>query len=529
MPERREALGRRSARTFSVLTLGRLFSLLVGIASVIIIARMLGPAEYGIYTLAFGFYALVSATGNFGFGVYLAKYLAEYEDARNGKMFGSALTSSFLSVAAIGAALMIAGILASGYVAGLFPGSNSSASIFVIASVAMFFSMLYGTSDYAMIGMGKNAAAVVMETGENLVLIVASVLLIQGGFGAAGAMYGLLISYVVAGVLGTLYVFKESVRQMHIKLGLPSMAEVKHSFRYSMPVAANNALSNGIIGFGTLLLGAFVTSSVLGNYGIANKARGTLALFYTTAAMTFLPALSISVARDAGKKGEKEGGRLERVYNKVLLYSMMLTVPMMVYIAVFAMPLTYLFITHAFISAPLYLTLMAAGTIVGLIGTYTANLFMAVGKTTKLLHYSVISAAVQLVALVALTAAWSTIGNIVALFFIGSLVSNWLLIRGAKKSLGVSLHYGKLLRTFASNAVLAAALVPGLLIHSLPLELAYGAAVTAAAYPVLLVLFRVIDKEEIGILSRSTAGLKALGAIANPVIGYFNALMRYLQ
>ncbi len=190
MKEEKESLGSRSARTFSVLGIGRVVGLLLGVITVIIVARMLEPAGYGIYTLAFAFFMLIGATNNFGFGVYLAKHLAEYEEKNDKESFRKSLSSGYLSVAVIGILLSLLGIACSGVLASLLSSTGIQASTFALASTVIFFFMLYGTSDYALIGLGKNTVAVIVENLENVVLLVASVVLIGMGYGPNGAIAG---------------------------------------------------------------------------------------------------------------------------------------------------------------------------------------------------------------------------------------------------------------------------------------------------------------------------------------------------
>lgn len=527
MAEARETLGRRSARTFSVLTLGRIASLIIGIASIVVIARMLGPSQLGVYTLAFAFYSLLWSASNFGFGVYLTKHLAEHSDSRDSRRFSAALNVGYLSVGAIGLVLALAGVGASGYAAALFHGSVSGPGIFVLAAAAIFFSMLYGTSDYALIGLGKNSAAIAMEIGENVVLLAASVLLILAGFGAAGAIAGLLISYVVAGIAGTGFVFWVASREMGFRFSLPTRKEIGKAFRFSLPVAASNVVGSGgaLLGFAPLLLGIFVSTTVLGNFQVASKAGAAIALLCSTAGNAILPTLSIALARE--RRGGKGSG-VGEVYNKTMLYSMAATVPLIVYLGVFAGPLVYVFFSPSFGSAPLYLSMMALGTIIGLLGLYATTLFVAVGKTSRLFYYTAAALAVQVAALVALTPYWGAAGNIFAVYFIGSAVTDFLLIRGARTSLGVRTRYGKLLRMFAANAALAAVLALGLLLGNPFLELAYGLAAGAVIYPPLLALSGAVNWDDIKLLAESVKGLPALDSIAGPVITYLKVFVRYI-
>ena len=529
MAEEEETLGKRSARAFSVLTLGRIASLLIGIASIVVIARMLGPSQLGVYALAFAFYSLLWSASNFGFGVYLTKHLAEHHDKRDTARFASVLNVGYLSVAAIGIVLTLMGIGASGYAAALFGGSGADAGIFVLAAVTIFFSMLYGTSDYALIGLGKNTAAIAMEIGENAVLLVASVLLIQMHWGAGGAIAGMLISYVAAGIAGTYFVFRFASKEMGFRFRLPKRSEIRDAFRFSIPVAASNVMgtSGALLGFAPLLLGVFVSTAVLGNYQIASKASSAIALFCATAANAILPTLSIALARE--RRGGKGSG-VEAVYNKTLLYSMVATVPMIAYFGVFATPLIYVFFSQSFATAPLYLSMMALGTIIGLMGMYATTLFTAVGKTSKLFYYTAIAMAVQVAALVVLTPLWGAAGNILAVFFIGSAATDFLLVRGARTSLGVRTRWGKLLRAFASNAALA--MIMGLVLVLTPdplLELSCGAVAVVALYPPLLALTGAMDKKDVKIFSESVRGLPALNWIAGPVINYLKVFVQYLE
>ena len=112
----------------------------------------------------------------------------------------------------IGILLSLLGIAFSGVLASLFSSTGIQASTFALASTVIFFFMLYGTSDYALIGLGKNTVAVIVENLENVVLLVASVVLIGMGYGPDGAIAGILISYVFAAAVGTWLVFKYSHR-----------------------------------------------------------------------------------------------------------------------------------------------------------------------------------------------------------------------------------------------------------------------------------------------------------------------------
>jgi len=526
MAKQKESLGSRSARTFSVLTIGRIISLIIGVASIIIIARLLGPVEYGVFTLAYAFFLLVSATSNFGFGVYLTKHLSEAEDKKDNEAFARALGAGYLSIIIVGRLLTVIGIGVSGYVASVFQAQGVTQLILILVSSIIFFAMLYGTSDYALIGAGKNAMAMSLEIFENIVLLVASLMLIWMGYGVSGAIVGILISYVAAAGVGTYFIFRFAHRSMRVRINWPTLKEIKSAFKFSIPIAAYNFLNNSVTNFGTLFLGLFASTYILGNYGIASRASTILNLFYTTTAVTLLPTLTIAVSRN-GKKAESK--RIDAVYNRALVYSVIASTPLIAYIGVFSAPLIYLLISHSFGSAPLYLSLMAFGTMIGLAGIYAMNLFVALGKTSKLLTYGVICFFIQLITLLVLVPMLGAVGAIISLFFIDSLSCCYFFLRGARTVLGMRTDYNKLLRAFASNLLLIVVFAFGLLDANFVVELVYGLAALIVSYPFFLILLRAIEKEDVQVMREATEKLPALSFLLNPFLSYFGALIKYMQ
>lgn len=526
MKDKKESLGSRSARTFSVLGIGRIIGLLIGILTIVIIARILGPANYGIYTLAFAFFTLMGSTNNFGFGVYLTKHLAEYGEKKDMEGFRKALASGYFSVIVVGMVITLVGIAVSGFLASSLHSTGITASTFIIASAIVVFFMLYGTSDYALIGLGKNAVAITVENLENVVLLVASVALVEMGYGPDGAIAGILISYVFAAILGTYLVLRYSHRQTGKGLEWPTLEQLRRAFEFSIPVAVSNFLGNAAASFGTLFLGLFVAASIVGNFGIANRANALFAVIYSTTAVTLLPTLTLAYDRSGGKTG---GRGFAKIYNKVLIYSIIATVPIIAFFGVFSTPVIYLLVSQSFSTAPLYLTLMAFGIIINLAGTYITSLFVAKGKMKQLILYGLISALAQVIAVIALVPGFGAVGAIIAIFIIGGIFDSYLFLRGVGKVLKIRTEYKKLAMAFASNIVLSALFAIGLVLPGSILQLLYGVIVLLLAYPPLLVCFRAMNAKDVDSIKGAVEKLPFLSASLGPMLGYFKVLIGHLQ
>ena len=62
-PDYNESLGKRSTRVLSSLFVGRFIATIIAGITFIVVARLLGPSDYGIYTLAVGIYSFIGAVG----------------------------------------------------------------------------------------------------------------------------------------------------------------------------------------------------------------------------------------------------------------------------------------------------------------------------------------------------------------------------------------------------------------------------------------------------------------------------------
>ena len=165
------------------------------------------------------------------------------------------------------------------------------------------------------------------------------------------------------------------------------------------------------------------------------------ALIYSTMAVTLLPTLTLANNRSGGRLG---GRSFDNIYNKIFMYSLIATVPIIAFFGVFSAPVVYLLVSHSYGTAPLYLTLMALGIIINLAGTYITSLFIAKGKTRQLILYSLVSTIAQVIAVIALVPGYGALGAVIAIFLIGGIVDSALFMRGSRTVLKVRTDYGKL-------------------------------------------------------------------------------------
>ncbi len=470
-----------------------------------------------------GFSAFIGAVGHFGIGTYFNKHLAEFIAKDDTDGIVSALNSGYFILAAIGIALSAIGIAFSGLaVAHFFKSSGVHALTLEIASLTILFSMLYGAAYSALVGVSRGKHAALAANLVYTVQLIVGVGLILSGFGVDGAVLGILAGYIVGAAMTGYYIVMALSRYVKIRIYIPSKVEIGNVLRFSLPIAANNLLNSGISNFAIMLLGVYATAYLLGNYGMATKGLNLMLVFSGTMTTVLLATFSSAVA-----KTRRE--RIGAFYNKALLYSLLATLPPIIYIGILSKPLVFIFITKQYSLTPLYVSLMALGTAIGLPWLYSSSFMVANGYVKKVLKYAAVSVAVQLAVLLLLVQRFTTIGVIIAIFFVGNIVSDFLLAEGIKKVIGIRYETKKLFKVMLTGIVAAAFVSVALLVHNLWVQLLIGAALLLAAYPIALVVVGIVNEAMISDITRISKGLPVLDKFINLEVSYIYALSKFFR
>jgi O-antigen/teichoic acid export membrane protein len=523
MAQNAEGFGARTATLVYSITAGQLASTILTLITFIAITRMLQPANYGLYSFAFGFSTLIDAFAAFGVGAYFATKLSIYSIKKDREEIFNVVRSGYAVLIPIAIFLTLLGIALSPLVASLASGINIQAATLMFASATIFFLMIQGASTQALIGFGKPWLSSFVGASTNLVQLVASVGLIYYGYGVNGAIAGMLIGYIYGTVLGVYYMYKFASEYGKLELFIPPMKKIKAAFDYSAPIGINKFLTTALQNFSIILLGIYLVSVAgqvtLGNYGAAIKGYNFLFFVYQTMTTILIPAFSIAIVTKAKK-------HLHGSYNDLLRYSMLLTLPLIVYPAVFAGPGIYLFISQSYSTAAIYLTLISIGTGIGIINAYLDSLMLAEGKTRKTMVYNIESSIIQLVLLLILVPLFyyrygsfaSVLGAIVAVFFIGNIISNVLFMNGVKKEMKIKLEERSMLNIFLCNIALGILLAAFLLGSNVLLaglgtdlldimQLAAGIVLVLVFYPILMAAFGLIRRKDIEVIRAATKKL----------------------
>ncbi|MGC8662646.1 MAG: oligosaccharide flippase family protein [Candidatus Micrarchaeia archaeon] len=513
----KESIGRKSARMLSSLFIGRVVGLLVGVATFIIVARLLGPAYYGIYTLAIGIYSFIGAVGHFGIGTYFNKHIAESVYKGNPKKINEILSSGYYIIFSSAFVLLLIGVFGSGIISSYFKSQSLLPITVIISSFVLFFSMIYGTVYPALISLGRGKWTAYTILLVQIVNLIGSVSLIKIGLSYNGALLGLMLSYIF-GFFMTIYFIGKAMEPFGgFRLVKININNIKKTLSFSFPMAANNLVSNLVNNFAVLLLGLFATSVLLGNYGAATKGLSMLQTFYSTMFVVLLPTFSAIAVKNS---------KIQNLFNKTIIYSLILIFPIVLYVGIFAKPLVYILVTNKYNLAPFYLFLISIGVIIGLPSLYISSFMVSKGRVIKVLKYNSISAAIEFLSLVMLVPYLKVVGVIISLFFIGSTSNDILFISGIYKNFNIRFDLKRLLKLIAASILFATLISVSLFFKSYWLEVILGFALSIVLYPILIAILGVVDRQFIKDILRFTKGIPFVEKIASYIVSYMNYFIR---
>jgi O-antigen/teichoic acid export membrane protein len=262
-------------------------TVLLGLNS-IIIARLLGPANYGLYTLSFTIPYFLLGFINLGMTTAAQRYISEF--IAKGKVEGAKkvfqITSSYmLSLSLVFTVLFL---ILSNYIASTILNRPELATYLRISAFIILLETIFRYISYnQLVALGKSHISSFIDFLNALLRFIFAPLLIILGFGIAGAIFGVLAGYTVAGIVGItylLYIFRGIKAEGNISL--------KSIFSYNIPFSIL-----GIIGLISnevqyILLSRLTIASDIGNYAAANNLTSIITIFTYPLSQITLPTFS---------------------------------------------------------------------------------------------------------------------------------------------------------------------------------------------------------------------------------------------
>ena len=508
---------------------GLMVSTVIQAVGTIYLASLLSPSEMGLYTLALAAPTLISLFRDWGVSSALVKYTAQYNSEGQLTRAKRILRTSLVFEVVVGFVLTIVSVLLSSVFAGLYHAA-SIAPLIEVASLMILINAFVTVAQAAFTGferMELNNVSLIVQAVVKVVLVSSLVIL---GFGVFGAVLGYVVSFVVAGVAGTLLLwlfcrgFKCSplqssslTREAAASGGGDGLGTL---LRYGLPLSIASIIGSFQTQFYTVLMGVYAPAVAVGNYAIASTFVVLITFFATPISTMLFPAFSkLDVNRDYEA--------LKSAFQFSVKYASLLVVPVAVIVMSLSQPAVSTLFGSKYGSAPFFLSLLAVSYLSCAFGNLSlGNLISSQGDTRFNLYLTGVTAVVGFPLGVVLAQMYGVVGVILAIVTAGlpSLVIGLWWVR---KRYRLSAGFGPSVKILLVSALsgLVAFLVQRQLGLASVLNLVMGLAAFVVVFFPGIVITGAINRVDVENLRTMTASLGPVSRLSNSALALIEKLL----
>ncbi|MCL2476423.1 oligosaccharide flippase family protein [Candidatus Bathycorpusculum sp.] len=500
---------------------GLVISTVISSVGTIIIGRLLGADNWGLYTIAIAAPTMIATFRDWGVNTAMVRYTAQYNSENQVSKIRSVFVAGLIFELVLGLALSIASIALSGFLANAYQRPEI-VHLIQIASIFVLSGAMMSAAGAAFTGMERlhlNSIMLIVQSIVKTGLILALVIL---GFGTLGAITGFSIAVLVAGITGVLLMYL-----MYTSLPKPEDgklaigATIKTLLGYGLPLSIGTMLVSLLGFFYSLIMPIFVIdNSIIGNYSLAQTFVVLITFFASPVTTMLFPAFSKLDYRT-------NSADLKNVFQYSVKYAALIVVPVTFLVMSLAEPAIHTLFPEGFSQAPFFLMLLSISYLLTAFGNLSAaNLINSQGDTKYSLKLSILQTAIGFPLGFVLISQFGIIGLIISSLTV-VLPGLVLSLNFIKKRYGVSVAWGasaKILISSALTGVLTYLLVTWLPFISV-IRLAIGVVAFVGIFILIAVFTRTITRTDLENIRTIVGGLGPLRKPLNIVLGILEKLM----
>lgn len=489
---------RDSARGSFFLAVGNILSAVIQAVGVFIVARLLGPELYGVYTLSLVVPLILLNVADFGVNQGLIKFSASMGFTDEKGKIASFLRNAFLFKLLLGLAVSCLAILFSEYFA-VYVFNRPEVIFYIrIASISILLSTIAGTATSAFIGLDRAEYSALTITVQAATKTLLSILLVMLGLSLTGAVIGFVLGALAAALAGTIFLIKIYKQLFSLKENSLGFNEtLKALVGYGFPIYLSALFTSLIPEFQSIILSMYTTNTEIGNFKASLNFITLINLLTLSIATALFPAFS---------KLDKNGAEIRKFFSFSMKYTTLLIVPASTAMIIFSKQIIQIIYGPEYVLAPTFLALHSLLFLLAGLGFQVLNsLFNGLNETFITLKMGLTTFLVFILLGPALTMQYSVPGMIIAIIT-SNLTATVYGAYKAKTKFRVEYPYKNLLPIYLAAALSAASafLILETTQLSTILKLTLAATAYIISYITLLPLTRAINKREIDEIRTAT-------------------------
>jgi O-antigen/teichoic acid export membrane protein len=386
----------------SVVFLGLFVELGVSFLAKLVIARVLGPVDYGVVALGVTTMVIVSTVVLLGLNTGIGRSLPRYKDRehRRGVLVSAFQIAVPLSIVAGLSVFVTAPTIAT--VGFDDPSVTPVLRVFgLIIPLAAVVKLAVGGTQ----GLQQALPKVYIRNFALPVTRFAAVLVaLFLGFGAIGIAWAYAIAYAVAAVVGIYVLFR---RTPLFSWEIDAIPMHRTLLTFSAPLVISTTMTLFLSDIDTFMLGYFVTTGAVGVYNTVYPLAHLLIIAMSSFGFIFMPVVS-----ELHENGETESVR--RIYQVATKWIFLLTFPIFAIMVLFPTQTIRLTFGPKYVGGNLALVVLAVAFFTHAVAGPNANALTSIGRTRTIMYDNTLVAALNFVLNLALIPQYSILGAAIA-------------------------------------------------------------------------------------------------------------------
>ena len=505
-------IGKKSATGSFQLFIGQASSTAIMAIGTIILARLITPAEYGLYSIALIPSYMAILLRGWGINSAITRFTASLRAQKSEEKTYEIIKAGVIFETTTGFILTLILISLSGFIASAVFNRPESALLIAITSATVFAGGLQTAAQSTFMGFEKMELNSLTSVCQATVKSVAAPLLVLVGFGALGATLGYTISFIASAIISLTLLYLIIIRKVKSKNPKNSntVKTLREMLRYGVPLSTSYIINGFLVQFYAFLMAIYCTDVAIGNYQVATQFATTLTFFTIPISTVLFPAFSKINPQD-------ENGLLQTVFASSIKYTSLILVPATMALITLSQPIVGTLFGKKWTQAPLFMSLYVINSLFALFGSLTiGSLLAGIAETKMQMKLSLITLTIGIPLSLTLIPMMGIVGLILTTI-IASKPSLAIGLRWARKKYKTKIDMNSSIRILIAS--IAAATTTFLAINFVSytewIELTIGMVAFAATYLITAPALRAINKSDIDNLKTMFSGLGTLSKIIN--------------
>lgn len=350
-----------------VLTVGSILADLIGLGFSIVVARLLGPEGYGLWSISLVYPTMIAGLVDLGLGSIITRYAALPSKDRDVYIWTGIIFKCVLGCVGAIIVYVFANVFAE-----LLMRPQLSVYIKILSIFTVSYILLI-TLASIFNGLGKYKISASINIFQFILRGILTILLVAIGLGVYGAIIACSVAYAILAISYSIFLYTKYTRSIII-----SRKALSEMIKLSIPLYL--ASISGIITTSLIntILARYVSDYDLGNYRVAINILAPVTALQNAISLTTLTSFPLFLTNSDNLENNFRKKSEEIVFYSSIIF----TALALLYVSII-IPTTYLLYGRLYIDAPKYAMLYSIGIIIQSILGFSifVSILIALGVT----------------------------------------------------------------------------------------------------------------------------------------------------